>query len=297
MKLNELYNKKLLEYRTTGTLEDLDKLLAMQLLPEKESFAPLKVCESEFYATYKDEIDAAIAKVMEDFSLNDDDIIRCCENKGIFFDGIAEAKIWTVFYEGIGTLQWGILYHPDKTPEEIYGEVFCTDELKTESERFVDELMQPNARNAVRAMRIAKLFHITNAGKIDCPIARKYLERMHEYSKYCKEEVAERWVSSLDELIALSGEVADEYITDELYNYESVADIMEKIAGGYSWDDIRSFIKEQGHSGATISDLGQGMLIYSPFGVEFVDEIIGQKRRLLLKNLNKAYREYKKTSN
>ena len=54
----------------------------------------------------------------------------------------------------------------------------------------------------------------------------------------------------------MSGEVADEYITDELYNYESVADIMEKIAGGYSWDDIRSFIKEQGHSGATISDLG-----------------------------------------
>ena len=42
MKLNELYNKKLLEYRTTGTLEDLDKLLAMQLLPEKESFCTFK---------------------------------------------------------------------------------------------------------------------------------------------------------------------------------------------------------------------------------------------------------------
>ena len=52
MKLNEVYNLKLLEYKVTGNVDNVSKLLAMLLLNEKDKFKPLVCTEGKFYETY-----------------------------------------------------------------------------------------------------------------------------------------------------------------------------------------------------------------------------------------------------
>ncbi len=132
MTLNELYKKRLLEYKETGKREKPDRLLAMLITPEKDNYEPLMVCEGEFYKAYKSEIDAKIAQVMEDFELTDEDIKEYIEEKGVSSDNFEHDKIWFVFCEGFGAMHWALMYHPDKTPEEIYADIFDSNDLNNE---------------------------------------------------------------------------------------------------------------------------------------------------------------------
>lgn len=111
MTLRELYNLKLYEYRETGLRDKPEKLLAMLMLPEMNKYEALQVSEGEFYKKYQKEIDAKIAKVERDFNFT-------------------KEKIWFVFCEGFGAMQWGIMYHKDATPEEIFSQYFEDDQLK-----------------------------------------------------------------------------------------------------------------------------------------------------------------------
>lgn len=127
MKLNEIYNLKLLNYKKYSKREQMDKLLAMLLLPERDNFKPLKVTEGEFYQKYKTEIDEKIQKVISDFEITDEEIIKQIEDKGVSCDNFEDDKIWFVFCEGFGAMHWGLMYHPEKSPEEIYNYVFGLD--------------------------------------------------------------------------------------------------------------------------------------------------------------------------
>ena len=69
---------------------------------------------------------------------------------------------------------------------------------------------------------------------------------------------------------------------------------MECISNGSSWEDISKITHEQGHSGMTISSLGQRMLHFSPNGIQFAEEVIGEGWIKLLDNLNNAYKSEKK---
>lgn len=124
MNLNELYNLKLLDYQKNGIKEQPDKLLAMLLLPEKDNFEPLKTSEGKFYDSYKSEINEKIAKVINDFEITDEEIIKQIEDNGVSCNNFEHDKIWFVFCKGFGAIHWGIMYHPDKSPEEIYADVF-----------------------------------------------------------------------------------------------------------------------------------------------------------------------------
>lgn len=124
MKLEGLYNLKLLDYKINGYRDQPDKLLALLIIPEKDQYEPLQVCEGEFYEAYKDRIDKKIAKVERDFEITHDDIVAYVEAKGLYCEDFEHERIWQVYHEGFGSMHWAIMYHPELTPEEIYEECF-----------------------------------------------------------------------------------------------------------------------------------------------------------------------------
>lgn len=129
MTLKELYNLKLYEYKEFGIKERPWKLLAMLLLSEKNKYEPLKNAQGEFYKKYKNEIDKQINKVERDFDFTHEEIVEYIE-KTVDCDNYEEQKIWFVFEDGFGILNWGLMYKEDKTAEEIYSEYYNNDDLK-----------------------------------------------------------------------------------------------------------------------------------------------------------------------
>lgn len=124
MELKELYNLKLLDYKNNGVKEHPANLLAMLLLSERDKFEPIAVSEKEFYSTYKKEIDTKIEKVVKDFEITNEEIAKYIEDNGVSTGDFEYDKIWFVFCEGFGAMHWGLMYRPEKSPEEIYSEVF-----------------------------------------------------------------------------------------------------------------------------------------------------------------------------
>lgn len=165
---------------------------------------------------------------------------------------------------------------------------------KEESKEFVDKMSEVTAENAVRDMKTSKLFFLTKNGKFISYIANDYIEKMSKYSVYCKEEEQENWTQTIEKLIYMAGEVDDYSIESELHAYEDAGEIMKHIANGKSWEEISKLTHEQGHSGMSISLLGQTMLNYSPEGITFTEKVIGSGWIKLLDNLNKTYKKEKR---
>lgn len=118
--LQRLYDLKLKNYKEKNIKESPDKLLAMLLLQEKDKYKPITGESGKFYEYYKEQIDEKISQVEKDFEFTKDEIIELIEEKGVFCDDYGYDKIWFVFCEGFGVLQWGLMYNNDKTPEELY---------------------------------------------------------------------------------------------------------------------------------------------------------------------------------
>lgn len=120
--LLQRYATALEKFKRTGYHPHPANLLAMLLLPEKDHFEPLMVCEGVFYKEYKQEIDNKIAKVEEDFKITKQEIIAFIEKKGIVADpdNLEEDKIWFVFHEGFGMMHGEMMYRPDQSDYQIY---------------------------------------------------------------------------------------------------------------------------------------------------------------------------------
>lgn len=128
MKLNELYNLKLLEYKVTGNVDDINKLLAIRLFNERENFEPLICDDKRFYETYKKEIDKNIEKIMSDFEITDEKLTEYIKNRySVEIKDYENNKILYAFFGGICTLHNAILCHSDKTNEQLFFEIYKED--------------------------------------------------------------------------------------------------------------------------------------------------------------------------
>lgn len=118
--LTKLYEFYLDEFKNSGYHPHPANLLAMLILPEKNLFEPLKVCEGEFYKVYKEQIDIKINQVINDFKISSEEIKSFVELNGVYSEDEEYDKIWFVFYEGFGTMHGEIMYRPNQTDFEIY---------------------------------------------------------------------------------------------------------------------------------------------------------------------------------
>ncbi len=182
MTLLELYKLKLYEYEKTGLREKPWKLLAMLLLSEKDKYEPLEKSQGEFYKKYKTQIDLQIAKVEKDFNFTLEDIIEYIE-KTVGCGNYEEDRIWFVFADGFGALDWGLKYKQSKTAEEIYAEYYDDDELK----KYYD-IEQKSIANDINVTELDKLLNRIFANSNDI------------YKKICDELTAEERVFILKQL-------------------------------------------------------------------------------------------------
>ena len=164
---------------------------------------------------------------------------------------------------------------------------------KEESENFVAKLFELTPKNVIRNMRITKSLHVKKDGEFYSSMANKYVAKMNKYSKFCKEEEQENWIKGIQYVISYAGEVMDYVLIDELYSYQNASEIMELLNSNKDWNEVKKTVQIQGHTGATISSLGQKLLRFSPYGVEFVENVIGINALSLLTALNNAYEEQK----
>ena len=119
--LNKQYEEHLKEFNKTGNHPHPSELLALLLLPEKDKYRPIG-SNGEFYQYYKKQINEKIEQIVADFNLTKEEIINYIEKTGIAYDedNYQIHKIWFVFCYGFVALQWGIMYHPDWSPENIH---------------------------------------------------------------------------------------------------------------------------------------------------------------------------------
>lgn len=162
--------------------------------------------------------------------------------------------------------------------------------VKTEEE-LVQELFEANSENAVRGMKMSKLLFLTKDGKFYSPISDEYIEKMSKYAVYCKEEEKDNWTQTIRSLIYHAGEVSDDYILCELRSKEYAGNIMEKLANGETMDNIKQIVADQGHTGLTISLLGQNMIEFSPYGLDFAKQVIGRYATNSETELCKVYKK------
>mgnify|MGYP004646209537 CR=1 FL=1 len=139
MKLIELYNLKIDEYKKTGLRENPCKLLAMLLLSHKNIFVECGTL-GEFYKQNKKYIDMYIKKVEKDFNFLQEDIEDIIEftQQNVTCEEYQEQKIWNLYARGFEVLNWALTYRLDKTPESIYSEWFDDKSLSEDSKKFIE---------------------------------------------------------------------------------------------------------------------------------------------------------------
>lgn len=115
--LEEQYKYYLNNFKNKGINPHPSELLALLLLPDKDKYLSLTGNIDDFYNYYQDEIDKKIIQVMNDFDLEEEDIM---EYANVLDDKDNFDYKMTVFANGFGVLQWGIMYHPDWSPERMH---------------------------------------------------------------------------------------------------------------------------------------------------------------------------------
>lgn len=104
------------------------------------------------------------------------------------------------------------------------------------------------------------------------PIYRKYMSR---YATFCIESKRDDWNNCIKDLIFLSGVMDDLDLIIHLSAREITGAIMEAYAQGKSSEEVMKLAKDFCMSGCCVSYVGQEMLKYSPYGVEFVNSFFG----------------------
>jgi len=171
-----------------------------------------------------------------------------------------------------------------------HSEVSENKPVKT-AEELVQEVFEANSENAVRDMKMSKLLFITKDGRFYSPISDEYIEKMSKYAVYCKEEEKDNWIQTIKNLIYHAGEGSDDYILCELQSKEYTGKIMEKLANGETMDNIKQIVADQRHTDLTISLLGQNMIEFSPYGLDFAKQVIGRYATNSETELCKAYKK------
>ena len=115
--LDELYKQYLNYFKENRIHPHPSNLLALLLLPDKDQYLSLTGNLEDFYNYYFEEIDKKIIQVMNDFDLDEEDIMEYAYILGN--DNNIDYKK-QVFSNGVITLLWGIMFYQDLSSEEIY---------------------------------------------------------------------------------------------------------------------------------------------------------------------------------
>lgn len=124
LKLEDLYEQYKQTFNRTAIHPHPAELLSLLLLTEKDKYPAITGVSGDFYEYYQEEITEKIDQVIVDFAITKEEIIDYIEQTGIYYEEekYEHYKIWLVFNEGFGVVQWGNMYHLDATPEKLHND-------------------------------------------------------------------------------------------------------------------------------------------------------------------------------
>ena len=113
-------------------------------------------------------------------------------------------------------------------------------------------------------------------------------------TRLCKKEKQEVWTANTFKLAQLCTEKQDPEYEYDLSTDVRASEIMELLDTGADWKRVKQLVDSQVHTVCSISVVGQILLRYSEYGIEFVHKIIGINKLDGMYYLKEAYDEAKK---
>lgn len=127
---------------------------------------------------------------------------------------------------------------------------------------------------------------VVKDGRFFSPVADAYRDRLSEFGIYCKEEEAKNWITSCRSLVNSMQEMVIQNEKTlfppkfdwsyETLVFEKTAQYMEILAGEVNWDEVCNDMRKYKYfgNGPFIEDVSEMLLVYSPRGVDFVDNAV-----------------------
>ena len=150
---------------------------------------------------------------------------------------------------------------------------------KQESEDFVKKMFEPTIDNAIRDMRMSKLLFLTKDNKFYSSIANEYMRDKEKFLPFIIEEKQKEFISKYTQIFQGVGVVDDTEIAMRLLNWEHSGEIMMLLNADTNWNAVDALLHSQGHSGGTMSCLASKVLYFSPYGLDFIEHILGVEER------------------
>lgn len=119
---------------------------------------------------------------------------------------------------------------------------------------------------------------------------KRYKRKLASYGIYCKEEEQRNWVRSCEGLINTGKDLNEKEWNYESCIFESSGEIMKEIGENRSWEEIEMNFYFRFDDLDLIQDISEMVLIYSPKGIEFVNEVI--KKHYYLKELDRLHPKF-----
>lgn len=176
-KLNEIYQQNLETYKQTGERQHPSQLLAMRLLPKKDTFLTYDTV-GRLYDIYKKEINTEIAQVVTDFEFTSEDLQQYI-TENINVD--ENEMIWFPFYNGLWALQQAITKFPKSTPEQIYYRFFNHD--VSENEITHHKLVRDHVISKIEARGDIALYSVLSKEEYWYALLAKDKEELEEVKK------------------------------------------------------------------------------------------------------------------
>lgn len=151
---------------------------------------------------------------------------------------------------------------------------------KQESEDFVKKWFDPTIDNAIRNMRVSKLFFLTKDNKFYSSIANEYMKDKEKFLPFIIEKKQKEFISEYAQIFQEVGDVDDAEIAWRLLNWEHSGDVMMLLNANTDWNSVDELLHLQSHSGGTISCLASKVLYFSPYGLDFIEHIWGVEERI-----------------
>lgn len=168
------------------------------------------------------------------------------------------------------------------------------EERERKAQEYVDKITAPTKENALSSMRLSQALFLTKNGKFYSMTSDDYIRKLQDYGVYCKEEEIDNWCFRVQALVDAIPEMSDDGWLYEAWIFDSTVEMMELLSNGGSWDAVRELISRQGHTGMTMSSMAQNLLEFSPYGIDFVDNIV--KPRMSYEGMTYLKEAYKKES-
>ncbi len=147
------------------------------------------------------------------------------------------------------------------------------------SKDLVKKMLEPTIDNAIRDMKMSKLLFLTKDNKFYSSIADEYMKDKEKFLPFIIEEKKKEFISKYTQVFQEVGVVDDTEITCRLLNWEHAGNVMMLLKADTNWNTVYELLHLQGYNGENISYLASKVLYFSPYGLEFIEHILGVEER------------------